>query len=361
VNIDYKSIMQLQIKTLSNEKFTIECDLSDTVKTIKEKIAATDLKDKYEADAIKLIFSGKILEDSKTLESYSISQDSFLVVVKQAPPKPTAASAAPTNPPTNTATSAGSASRPTNVATPTPTPAPQQPRTNPPTGTAPTIAQDSFLSPENREKALRELTDMGFDRTQAELALRASFYHVERAAEYLITGNIPNLNEGAAASQGGGSGQTPSGSESSTGGQRTGGTEDLSELSQNPQFQALRQLIQQNPDQLQTLMQTLQATQPELFQMIQERPQEFLELLNQGDEGDEGGDDEDPLQGGAEGVGAGGQGPPGTVTIVLSPQDQQAINRLQDMGFERNRVIEAFLACDRNEELAANYLLSSFD
>lgn len=28
---------------------------------------------------------------------------------------------------------------------------------------------------------------MGFDRTQAELALRASFYHVERAAEYLIT------------------------------------------------------------------------------------------------------------------------------------------------------------------------------
>jgi len=28
---------------------------------------------------------------------------------------------------------------------------------------------------------------MGFDRTQADLALRASFYHVERAAEYLIT------------------------------------------------------------------------------------------------------------------------------------------------------------------------------
>ena len=28
---------------------------------------------------------------------------------------------------------------------------------------------------------------MGFDRGQSELALRASFYHVERAAEYLIT------------------------------------------------------------------------------------------------------------------------------------------------------------------------------
>jgi UV excision repair protein RAD23 len=352
--------MQLQIKTLSNEKFTIECELTDTVRTIKENIAAKDLKDKYEADSVKLIYAGKILEDSKTLESYSINQESFLVVVKQAPPKNPPAAASSTNTPSNTATSASTPTRSPNVVPPVPSSVPQQqPRTTPSTGTAPAATQDSFLSPEAREKALSELTDMGFDRIQAEQALRASFYHVERAAEYLITGTIPTVVEGPASSQGGGSAQTPTGSESSTGGRRPGGVDDLSELSSNPQFQALRQLIQQNPDQLQTLMQTLQATQPELFQLIEQRPQEFLELLNQADEGDEAGDDDDPLQGGAGGPG--GHGPPGTVTITLSPQDQQAINRLQDMGFERNRVIEAFLACDRNEELAANYLLSSFD
>ncbi|CAF1081758.1 unnamed protein product [Adineta ricciae] len=355
--------MQLQIKTLSNEKFAIECELSDTVRTIKEKIAAKDLKDKYEADAVKLIFSGKILEDSKTLEFYSITSDSFLVVVKQAPTKPQAGSAAAAAAPSNPSGAASAQTRTPTVATPTPAPAaPQQQPTRPApaSGTTPAASQDSFLSAESREKALRELTDMGFDRAQAELALRASFYHVERAAEYLITGNIPNISEPSAANPEGGSGQTPSGSESSTGGRR-GGEDDLVELSQSPQFQALRQLIQQNPDQLQTLMQTLQATQPELFQLIEQRPQEFLELLNQADEGDDGGDDDDASQGGVGAGVAGGQGPPGTVTITLSPQDQQAINRLQDMGFERNRVIEAFLACDRNEELAANYLLSSFD
>lgn len=31
------------------------------------------------------------------------------------------------------------------------------------------------------------------------------------------------------------------------------------------------------------------------------------------------------------------------------------------MGFERNRVIEAFLACDRNENLAVEYLLTGYD
>ena len=132
-------------------------------------------------------------------------------------------------------------------------------------------------------------------------------------------------------------------------------------LRQSPQFQQMRQLIMAQPELLQPLLQQLGQSSPELMQvpcyallfsfyinispmaiqLIQSHPEEFLSLL-----GGDAGDFED----------AGGEEGEGGQYVTISPEDDAAINRLVALGFDRNQAAEAFLACDKNEELAANYL-----
>ena len=65
------------------------------------------------------------------------------------------------------------------------------------------------------------------------------------------------------------------------------------------------------------------------------------------------------MQGGGSGgmggmMGAGGGGPQ---VLRLTEEEMAAVNRLADMGFDRTEAAQAYLACDKNEALAANLLM----
>ncbi|MCO5592359.1 hypothetical protein L7F22_046361 [Adiantum nelumboides] len=121
---------------------------------------------------------------------------------------------------------------------------------------------------------------------------------------------------------------------------------DVEEFVRSCLFQALRTMVRTNPQILHPMLLELGKQNPQLLRLINENQAEFFRLINEpGAEGEEG----DLLGQLADAM--------PQATINISPEEREAIARLEGLGFDRARVIEAYLACDRNELLAANYLL----
>jgi UV excision repair protein RAD23 len=135
------------------------------------------------------------------------------------------------------------------------------------------------------------------------------------------------------------------------GGEGGGGILDF--LRDNPQFQAIRAMVQGNPQILQPMLAELQRQNPQLYQLINSNQEEFLALLNEPAPAD-------ALQNLAAGLGGldGAEGGGGQ-QIEITEEEKAAIERLAALGFDFELAAEAFFACEKNEEMAANYLFDS--
>nr|KAF6402253.1 RAD23-like protein A, nucleotide excision repair protein [Rousettus aegyptiacus] len=115
-------------------------------------------------------------------------------------------------------------------------------------------------------------------------------------------------------------------------------------------------VIQQNPALLPALLQQLGQENPHLLQQISRHQEQFIQMLNEppgelADISDVEGE-----------VGAIGEEAPQMNYIQVTPQEKEAIERLKALGFPESLVIQAYFACEKNENLAANFLLSqNFD
>lgn len=58
------------------------------------------------------------------------------------------------------------------------------------------------------------------------------------------------------------------------------------------------------------------------------------------------------------GLGAPAAGPP-PGAIMLTHEEMESVNRLAALGFSQQQAAQAFIACDRNENLAANFLFEN--
>ncbi|KAH0933773.1 hypothetical protein HID58_010890 [Brassica napus] len=351
--------MKIFVKTLKGTHFEIEVKPEDSVADVKKNIETVQGADVYPAAKLMLIHQGKVLKDETTIEENKVAENSFIVIMMaKSKPSSTGSSSA------SSGSTVQAKSMPTSSTQPPASVAMSQ-------GDVYGQAASNLAAGSNLESTILQILDMGggaWDRDTVVRALRAAFNNPERAVEYLYSG-IPEQAEvppvARAPASGGQPANPPAQAQQpaaapatgpnanpldlfpqglpNVGANPGGGTLDF--LRNSQQFQALRAMVQANPQVLQPMLQELGKQNPNLMRLIQEHQADFLRLINE------------PVEGGAEGANLFGEGMPQPQAIQVTPEERDAIERLEAMGFERALVLEVFFACNKNEELAANYLL----
>ncbi|KAK6157662.1 hypothetical protein DH2020_011910 [Rehmannia glutinosa] len=351
------------------------------IEDVKKTIEITQGADVYPAAQQMLIHQGKVLKDGTSLEENKVAENSFVVVMLSKSKSSSGEGSTTSSAPTVKAPQASSPPPTSAPVSTAPQPSAAVPAPAPPTAPLPAAtavsndydhAASNLVAGNNLEGAIQQILDMGggtWDRDTVVRALRAAYNNPERAVEYLYSG-IPESAELPPAPQSVTSGQAanvpaqPQAAQPapvpSTGpnanpldlfpqglpsmGPNANSANTLDFLRNTPQFQALRAMVQANPQILQPMLQELAKQNPQLVRLIQEHQADFLRLINE------------PIEEG-EGNILGQLSGAMPQAIQVTPEEREAIERLEAMGFNRALVLEVFFACNKNEELAANYLL----
>jgi UV excision repair protein RAD23 len=371
------SELKVTVQNLKNERFTVTLLSSDTVDGAKVKIepGLANTETKMTAAEMRLIFSGKILDDgAQTLEDAKVTDDDLLVVMKvkkkKKKKKAKAAEPAPATAAAPATPVAASPAAPTTEAAPSGTPMDTTPETKASDTSSNTInetASSMAVTNDAQQEVIANLMAMGdYTVDQVRMALRCAWGNPNTAAEYLFMGIPPNVlaqHQGAqgapappqappqVAQGGGGQSAAPMDMQDDAPpmGGGMGGMGDP----------AMLQQLQQNPQMMQALLQHMSQQEggQEMIAQLAQNPEMLMQLLQMIQGGGMG-------RGGpaAQGSGGGPQpGTPGTTTITLTAEERTSIQNLMGLApsISQQQAVEAFLACDRNEELAANFLLDS--
>lgn len=379
--------MKVSIKTLKGSSFEIEVDPTSKVVDVKKLIETTQGQNVYPADQQMLIHQGNVLKNDTTLEENKVLENNFIVIMLSKKGSTSAASGTAKEPTEQPMVDRAAPVAPAmqlpaeqTPVTPVSAPVPTAIAVAPPAATAAAAAASTEADPygqaasslvagSNLEGTVQSILEMGggaWDRDTVVHALRAAFNNPERAVEYLYTG-VPEqeapapAQEPPALGQQGDPVQAPQSQQAvassgpnanpldlfpqvlpNASANAAGGNLDV--LRNNSQFRGLLSLVQANPQILQPLLQELGKQNPQILQLIQENQAEFLRLINEPAEGAEG----NLLEQFGAGV---------PQTVAVTPAENEAIQRLEHMGFDRDLVLEVFFACNKDEQLAANYLL----
>ena len=290
--------MHLLLKNLKQQEYQIEIESAQ--KTVKDLKLEIEKVHNFDSSCIKLLHSGVVLEDAKTLEEYKIKEGNVIIMMLLKPKKV--------------------------EAKPEPNQKEELQQQEPPKN------EENKPQPQYTEQ-INALVDMGYEKEKVERAIKAANGSIDLAVEYLNEEQIPNQNE---PNTGNANSNIPSSSNSNL----------PEELKKNASI--IKCLCMNNPEKLPSILTNLKEHSPQLFELIKQHEEDFKNLLVS------------PLSEedirNFQSIQQELRRPPGQ-TIRLTKEESDAVKRLQELGgFSQADAVQAYFACDKNEEMAANFL-----
>lgn len=295
--------MKIIIKNLKQVQYNVEIESDEkTIKDLKNEIEKVH---GFDSNLMKLLHNGVVLEDAKTLKDYNIKDENVIIMMN-------AKTKAKINPPQEQPPSSISPSNPIEV---------------------PKSSEESNKSASVDK--VNSLVDMGYEKEKVEKALNAANGDINLAIEYLTSGNIPERNQ-------------QNQQNSNSGNNNTNSSNLPFELRQNASI--IKIVCQRNPNKIFSILNNMKEKSPHLFNLIKQHEQEFKNLLVSPIS-----QEDITIYRNFQQEVRGRR--PGGLQIRLTKEESDAVKRLKELGnFSQAEVLQAFIACDKNEELTANYL-----
>jgi len=295
--------MKIIVKNLKQVQYNVEIESEE--KTIKDLKNAIEKAHGFDSNLMKLLHNGAILDDSKTLKDYNIKEENVVIMMNsKAKPK------VQSNPP--------------QLET--------KPQELPPEKKEPSQSP-SEGNKHNMNDKVNSLVDMGYEKEKVEKALNAANGNLDLAIEYLSSGNIPERSA------------QPQPSNLNNNNNNSGLP---FELKKNASIMKI--VCQRDPNKIISILNNMKDRDPNTLNLIKQHEEEFKRLLVS------------PISQEDITIFRNFQQElrtrrTGGVKINLTKEESEAVKRLQDLGnFSKSEVLQAFIACDKNEELTANYL-----
>jgi UV excision repair protein RAD23 len=357
--------MKLTIKTLKQVSYPVEIAQEATVGQLKSEIES---KHNFDSKSMKLLYNGVVLDDQKSLSEIGIKDGHVIMMMnskakpqniakeekKEEEPLPSSVSGVIGNVISQNQSQSQSQVKPSSTLKPQPV--------------------------KDYSNEIQSLSEMGFSGDLAKNAIEAAKGNISLAIDYLYNG-IPSGSQA----------HNPQLSEF------LDEEEEIEPLEIDPEMlnnldltnpntlktiaSIVKVLIQEDPSQLSQLLSDFEETNPEIIDFIKEHETEFKSLIEKpisnedlhlfqslaGESGhnhQEGEPDEDQIEEGIQNFLNNAQNlqqenPSTLVNINLSQFDREAVDRLMNLGFPEEDALQAYMACDKNETLAANFLFDN--